>query len=186
MSVSTSAGHCTHHFASDESMLLDAAYAHAGISGFSMGGVHACMVASLYPNPIACVPLLAPRSASVAFCHGALREATAWQPLLAAADEANKDVDATVLQAAQANLVTAAAQRVLQACKEAGQQPLKEVNSQSFCSTCAGRALRSTPFRCYTYCQNEYAECNRVLIVPNCILPSQDSALLPDDLGVYT
>lgn len=55
-----------------------------------MGGVHACMVTSLYPKPLACVPLLAPRSAAVAFCHGALREATAWQPLLAAADEADK------------------------------------------------------------------------------------------------
>ncbi len=62
----------------------------AGICGFSMGGVHACMVTSLYPKPLACVPLLAPRSAAVAFCHGALREATAWQPLLAAADEADK------------------------------------------------------------------------------------------------
>lgn len=81
---------CNAKFASYQSMLLYAANVHAGISGFSMGGVHACMVASLYPNPIACVPLLAPRSASVAFCHGALREATAWQPLLAAADEANK------------------------------------------------------------------------------------------------
>ncbi len=55
-----------------------------------MGGVHACMVASLYPGPVACVPLLAPRSAAAAFCHGALREATAWQPLVAAADEAHK------------------------------------------------------------------------------------------------
>ena len=62
----------------------------AGMCGFSMGGVHACMVASLYPGPVACVPLLAPRSAAAAFCHGALREATAWQPLLAVADEAQK------------------------------------------------------------------------------------------------
>lgn len=62
----------------------------AGMCGFSMGGVHACMVASLYPGPVACVPLLAPRSAATAFCHGALREATAWQPLLAVADEAQK------------------------------------------------------------------------------------------------
>lgn len=62
----------------------------AGTCGFSMGGVHACMAASLYPGPVACVPLLAPRSAAAAFCHGALREATAWQPLVAAADEAQK------------------------------------------------------------------------------------------------
>jgi hypothetical protein len=58
--------------------------------GFSMGGVHAGMVAGLCPQALACVPLLAPRSAAVAFCHGALRDATAWQPLLAAADEADK------------------------------------------------------------------------------------------------
>ncbi len=44
-------------------------------------------------------------------------------------DATVQDVDATVLQAAQANLVTAAAQRVLQACKEAGQQPSKEARA---------------------------------------------------------
>ena len=46
-----------------------------------MGGVHASMVASLYPHPIACIPLLAPRSAAVAYCRGALWDATAWKPL---------------------------------------------------------------------------------------------------------
>lgn len=55
--------------------------------GFSMGGVHASMVASLYPGPVACTPLLAPRSAAGAFCHGALRTATSWSPLAAAVDE---------------------------------------------------------------------------------------------------
>ena len=69
---------------------MQGTYACAGVCGFSMGGVHASMVASLYPGPVACVPLLAPRSAAAAFCHGALREATAWQPLVAAADEAQK------------------------------------------------------------------------------------------------
>ncbi|CAL8468337.1 g7877 [Coccomyxa elongata] len=115
-------------------------YQRLGICGFSMGGVHACMVTSLYPKPLACVPLLAPRSAAVAFCHGALREATAWQPLLAAADEADKDVDATVLQAAQANLVTAAAQRVLQACKEAGTGPIEQVEDLKKLATAASIA----------------------------------------------
>lgn len=52
-----------------------------------MGGVHAGMVASLYPGPIACTTLLAPRSAAGAFCHGALRSATSWAPLAAAVDE---------------------------------------------------------------------------------------------------
>ena len=55
--------------------------------GFSMGGVHASMVASLYPGQVACTPLLAPRSASGAFCHGALRSATSWAPLAAVVDE---------------------------------------------------------------------------------------------------
>lgn len=52
-----------------------------------MGGVHASMVASLYPGNVACTPLLAPRSASGAFCHGALRSATSWAPLAAVVDE---------------------------------------------------------------------------------------------------
>ncbi|CAD7697002.1 unnamed protein product [Ostreobium quekettii] len=44
-----------------------------------MGGVHSCMVASLYPEPVACSPMLTPRSAAVAFCQGALQQA--WEPL---------------------------------------------------------------------------------------------------------
>lgn len=60
---------------------------HAGMSGFSMGGVHACMVASLYPFPLACTPLLAPRSAAVAYCQGALTQATDWRSLLQSVDE---------------------------------------------------------------------------------------------------
>lgn len=59
----------------------------AGMSGFSMGGVHACMATSLYPFPIACTPLLAPRSAAVAYCQGALHRATAWRSLLVSKDE---------------------------------------------------------------------------------------------------
>ena len=51
-----------------------------------MGGVHASMLASLYPHPLACVPLLAPRSAAVAYCKGALWDATAWKPLASATD----------------------------------------------------------------------------------------------------
>lgn len=53
-----------------------------GICGLSMGGVHSCMVAALYPENLACTPLLAPRSAAVAFCEGALQNGiTNWQPL---------------------------------------------------------------------------------------------------------
>ena len=57
------------------------------MSGLSMGGVHACMAAAVYPQPVACVPLLAPRSAAVAYCHGALAAAMAWEPLLRDAAE---------------------------------------------------------------------------------------------------
>lgn len=35
------------------------------MTGLSMGGVHACMTAALYPKDVAVVPLLAPRSAAV-------------------------------------------------------------------------------------------------------------------------
>ncbi|KAF5839086.1 hypothetical protein DUNSADRAFT_1631 [Dunaliella salina] len=31
------------------------------MTGLSMGGVHACMTAAVYPQPVACTPLLAPR-----------------------------------------------------------------------------------------------------------------------------
>ncbi len=55
-----------------------------------MGGVHASMVASLFPGPVACTPLLAPRSASVAFCSGALWDATAWKPLLSPEDQSQR------------------------------------------------------------------------------------------------
>ena len=58
----------------------------AGMCGFSMGGVHASMTAALFPGNVACTPLLAPRSAAVAFCSGALQHATTWRPLTAPAD----------------------------------------------------------------------------------------------------
>lgn len=48
----------------------------------SMGGVHACMAASLYPGEVACAPLLAPRSAAVAYCDGAMYDSMAWKELL--------------------------------------------------------------------------------------------------------
>eukprot|EP00963_Diacronema_lutheri_P005959 scaffold492_cov341-Pavlova_lutheri.AAC.21 len=52
------------------------------VCGLSMGGVHAAMVASSYAKPIACVPLLAPHSASAAFCStGVLRDACDWRKL---------------------------------------------------------------------------------------------------------
>ena len=62
-----------------------------GVCGLSMGGVHSCMVASLYPENLACSPLLAPRSAAVAFCEGALQHGiTNWQSLADSKDMNNQ------------------------------------------------------------------------------------------------
>ncbi|KAJ8448170.1 hypothetical protein Cgig2_031894 [Carnegiea gigantea] len=52
-----------------------------GVCGLSMGGVHAAMVGSLHPTPIATLPFLSPHSAVVAFCEGVLKHATAWDAL---------------------------------------------------------------------------------------------------------
>ncbi|MCO5608097.1 hypothetical protein L7F22_062303 [Adiantum nelumboides] len=46
------------------------------------GGVHAAMVGSLHPTPLAVLPFLAPHSAAVAFCEGILQYGTAWDALL--------------------------------------------------------------------------------------------------------
>eukprot|EP00249_Psilotum_nudum_P004626 c18128_g1_i1 orf=344-1414(-) len=53
-----------------------------GVCGLSMGGVHAAMVGSLHPTPLAILPLLAPHSAAVAFCEGILKYGTAWDALM--------------------------------------------------------------------------------------------------------
>lgn len=46
-----------------------------------LGGVHAAMVGSLHPTPVATLPFLSPHSAVVAFCEGILKHATAWEVL---------------------------------------------------------------------------------------------------------
>lgn len=46
-----------------------------------LGGVHAAMVGSLHPTPIATFPFLSPHSAVVAFCEGILKHGTAWEAL---------------------------------------------------------------------------------------------------------
>ncbi|KAL4424597.1 hypothetical protein ABPG77_009181 [Micractinium sp. CCAP 211/92] len=71
----------------EESLLLlhwlrQSGHERLGMCGLSMGGVHANMVASLYPGPVALTPLLAPRSAAGAYCSGALYHATAWQQIV--------------------------------------------------------------------------------------------------------
>ncbi|XP_073526115.1 protein ABHD18-like [Phyllobates terribilis] len=59
----------------------EAGFGKLGVCGLSMGGVHAAMVGSLYPTPIATLPFLSPHSAVVAFCEGVLKYATAWDAL---------------------------------------------------------------------------------------------------------
>lgn len=48
---------------------------------WTLGGVHAAMVGSLHPTPIATLPFLSPHSAVVAFCEGILKHGTAWEAL---------------------------------------------------------------------------------------------------------
>lgn len=59
----------------------DAGFSKTGVCGLSMGGVHAAMVGSLHPTPVATLPFLAPHSAAVAFCEGILQYGTAWDAL---------------------------------------------------------------------------------------------------------
>lgn len=48
---------------------------------WTLGGVHAAMVGSLHPTPVATLPFLSPHSAVVAFCEGILKHGTAWEAL---------------------------------------------------------------------------------------------------------
>lgn len=50
------------------------------------------MTAGLCPRPLAITPLLAPRSAAVAYCDGALAPLMAWGALLTERDMANNHV----------------------------------------------------------------------------------------------
>jgi hypothetical protein len=52
-----------------------------GPNADNAGGVHAAMVGSLHPTPIATLPFLAPHSAVVPFCEGVYKYATAWDAL---------------------------------------------------------------------------------------------------------
>lgn len=73
-----------------------------GISGISMGGVHATMVASLYPGEIALAPFLAPRSAAAAYCRGALYHATDWKRIMNDSAKKEKEISEIIRAAAQA------------------------------------------------------------------------------------
>lgn len=80
-----------------------------GVSGLSMGGVHASMVAALYPGPLALAPLLAPRSAAQSYCQGALFHATAWDRLLRDTEGREAEIVAAVRAAAAASELVGAA-----------------------------------------------------------------------------
>jgi pimeloyl-ACP methyl ester carboxylesterase len=80
-----------------------------GVSGLSMGGVHASMVAALYPEPLALAPLLAPRSAAQSYCQGALFHATAWDTLLRDTEGREAEIVDAVKKAAVAHAKMAAA-----------------------------------------------------------------------------
>ncbi|KAH1060850.1 hypothetical protein GLYMA_02G176500v4 [Glycine max] len=62
-------------------MYSEAGFSKMGICGLSMGGVHAAMVGSLHPTPVATFPFLSPHSAAVAFREGILKYGTAWEAL---------------------------------------------------------------------------------------------------------
>ena len=67
------------------------------------------MVSSLYPGPLALTPLLAPRSAAVAYCGGALYHATAWDKIVADAEQRLSDIVRVVHSAARGGETIAAA-----------------------------------------------------------------------------
>nr|CAB3445966.1 unnamed protein product [Digitaria exilis] len=84
----------------------EAGYGKMGICGLSMGGVHAAMVGSLHPTPIATLPFLAPHSAVVPFCEGVYKYATAWDVLREDAAALTQDVTSLTEDAAQKTGIT--------------------------------------------------------------------------------
>eukprot|EP00736_Rhodelphis_marinus_P003611 Rmarinus@m.2083 len=63
------------------SYLRAAGVGHVGVTGLSMGGLHAAMTASLSPFPVAATPCLAPHSAAWVFTEGILSRACDWSVL---------------------------------------------------------------------------------------------------------
>jgi hypothetical protein len=70
------------------------------------GGVHAAMVGSLHPTPVATLPFLAPHSAVVPFCEGVYKYATAWDALRKDAAVLTQDVTLLAEDAAQKSGIT--------------------------------------------------------------------------------
>lgn len=126
-----------------------------GVTGLSMGGVHAAMVAALAPGPLAAVPMLAPRSAAAAFCRGALWRATAWEPLVGGGsgsggrDNEEDDERAVVFEALLAAAAAAppgsAARRVSEALAGKKGWPLSAAaSSSSLASSSAAAATAAS------------------------------------------
>lgn len=98
--------------------LQDEGHTQLGVSGLSMGGVHACMTAGLCPTPVAATALLAPRSAAVAYCDGAMARAMSWHGLQAD-HERHMGIESWVGRAAQATPFMPAGLHALQALEAA-------------------------------------------------------------------
>lgn len=84
-------------------------FVHSPQKGFfadGTGGVHAAMVGSLHPTPIATLPFLAPHSAVVPFCEGIYKYATAWDVLREDAAALTQDITSLTEDAAQQTGIT--------------------------------------------------------------------------------
>jgi len=92
--------------------LSDQGHTKLGISGLSMGGVHSCMVAGLFPQELALTPLLAPRSAAAAYCNGALFHATGWKKLTDDVQQREDELRAVIRKAARPSLKVGAAREI--------------------------------------------------------------------------
>eukprot|EP00798_Chlamydomonas_sp_ICE-L_P025352 gene25352-11012_t len=126
------------------------------ISGLSMGGVHACMTAGLYPGEVACSPLLAPRSAAVAYCDGAMHSAMSWEPLLKDKTEITEVHGLTIDNAAQAVTVTIGnAAQVVSTIGNAAQVVSTIGNAAQVVSTIGNAAQAVSVMRTATYALTE-------------------------------
>lgn len=68
------------------------------VAGWSMGGIHACMVTAFSRYPVACAAMLPPRSAAAAYSDGALSEFVHFPSLRTARDATGAPVLPAVLR----------------------------------------------------------------------------------------
>ncbi|GFR48319.1 hypothetical protein Agub_g10201 [Astrephomene gubernaculifera] len=122
--------------------LREEGYGPLGMCGLSMGGVHACMTAGLYPGDVAVTPLLAPRSAAVAYCDGAMRAVMAWEPLLKEVDENDNQITQVVMSAGRAITIKLP---VRQASSVPSSSSAAAAASAAYPTTAAGAAAAPSP-----------------------------------------